>query len=52
MKKTEKSSNDKKEQTINNELNKADESLKSLISNVNKLKSLLKSKSITKKKNE
>jgi hypothetical protein len=51
-KKSEKSSSDKKEQLAMNEIKKIEETVKTLTTNVNKLKSLFKSKSETKKKEE
>ncbi len=43
---------DKKEKSAITEINSIEESLKKLTTNVNKLKSLFKAKSDTKKKNE
>ncbi len=51
-KKSEKSNGDKKEQPAMNDIKKIEEKLKELTLNVNKLKTLFKTKSDTKKKNE
>lgn len=51
-KKSEKSDGDKKEQSAMNDIKKIEEKLKDLTLNVNKLKTLFKPKSDTKKKNE
>ncbi len=51
-KKSEKSDSDKKEQSAINDIKKIEEKLKDLTLNVNKLKTLFKTKSDTKKKNE
>ena len=51
-KKSEKSNSDKKEQSAMNDIKKIEEKLKELSTNVNKLKTLFKTKSDTKKKNE
>ncbi len=50
--KSEKSDSDKKEQSAMNDIKKIEEKLKDLTLNVNKLKTLFKPKSDTKKKNE
>ena len=50
-KKSEKPDSDKKEQSAMNDINKIEEKLKDLTLNINKLKTLFKLKSDTKKKN-